>query len=215
MTTAVLLASALALSFLPTPLTPPASASSHASRVSSVSMKDWSRRKTLAETAGGAADQGASAVGLTGTIPVVFQQGNDTLRTMAIVGQPLSAVAAQAGQYIKYQCGKGECGTCAVRVDGEWIRTCSVKVPFVEEGSEYNVYVRPSMVAKGKKSSRFFSFRSFIAGARNNILGMVGFVREGRKSGNRFNERINAEKVLMAKVAAKKAAKEAAAKQGK
>ena len=44
---------------------------------------------------------------------------------------------------------------------------------------------------------------------------MVGFVREGRKSGNRFNERINAEKVLMAKVAAKKAAKEAAAKQGK
>lgn len=57
--------------------------------------------------------------------------------------------------------------------------------------------------------------RSFIAGARNNILGMVGFVREGRKSGNRFNERINAEKVLMAKVAAKRAAKEAAAKQGK
>ena len=44
---------------------------------------------------------------------------------------------------------------------------------------------------------------------------MVGFVREGRKSGKRFNERINAEKELMAKVAAKKAAKEAAAKQGK
>ena len=53
--------------------------------------------------------------------------------------------------------------------------------------------------------------RSFIAGARNNILGMVGFVREGRKSGGRFNERINSEKELMAKVAAKKAAKAAAA----
>ena len=33
-------------------------------------------------------------------------------------------VAAQSGQYIKYQCKKGQCGTCEVRVDGKWIRTC-------------------------------------------------------------------------------------------
>ena len=116
------------------------------------------------------------------------------MSTMAFAGQPLKEVAAQAGQYIKYQCGKGECGTCEVcvfparhctlwatrfarrpvarllshsfvrccrqvRVDGNWIRTCSVKVPFVPKGEQYSVYVRPSMVPKGKKSSRFFSFR--------------------------------------------------------
>ena len=86
------------------------------------------RSQTLAETTGGASDRGAAAVGLVGTIPVEFTQGNDTVSTMAFVGQPLSEVAAQAGQFIKYKCRKGECGTCAVRVDGEWIRTCTVKV---------------------------------------------------------------------------------------
>jgi len=102
-----------------------------------VMKKKWDRRKTLAETVGGASDQGASAVGLVGTIPVAFEQGNATRTTMAIVGQPLGDVAAQAGQFIKYQCRKGECGTCAVRVDGQWIRTCSVKVPHVPKGETY------------------------------------------------------------------------------
>ena len=106
----------------------------------------WLSRQTLSETVGGAGEQGAQAVGLTGTIAVEFSQGNDTVATKAYVGQPLSEVcvawrslralvgigrpglaqvAAQAGQYIKYKCRKGECGTCEVRVDGKWIRTCS------------------------------------------------------------------------------------------
>jgi hypothetical protein len=170
-----------------------------------VVMKDWSKRKTLAETEGGAADKGAAAVGLIGDIPVVFSQGNSTLETMALQGQPLSEVAAQAGQYIKYKCGKGECGTCEVRVDGQWIRTCSVKVPYVPKGESYDVFVRPSMVGPSKKSSRFFSFRSFLAGAKNNLLGMVGFVREGRKSKGAFDERMAREAAIAAKVAAKKA----------
>lgn len=125
---------------------------------------------------------------------------------MALAGQPLSEVAAQAGQYIKYKCGKGECGTCEVRVDGQWIRTCSVQVPYVAPGEEYNVHVRPSM-AKAKSSGRFFSFRSFIAGAKNNILGMVGFVKEGRASRARFQERIGAEEELAKLVAMRKAQK--------
>ena len=57
-----------------------------------------SRSQTLAEKEGGKDDHGAGAVGLTGTIPVVFEQGNETLRTMAHVGQKLSSVASQAGQ---------------------------------------------------------------------------------------------------------------------
>ena len=48
--------------------------------------------QTLAEKEGGADILGAAGVGLTGTIPVVFRQGNDTLTTMATAGQPLSSV---------------------------------------------------------------------------------------------------------------------------
>ena len=167
-------------------------------------------KQTLAETTGGAASQGHAAVGLSGTIPVVFEQGNNTeaARTMALSGQPLSEVAAQAGQFIKYKCRKGECGTCEVRVDGQWIRTCTATVPFVELGSEYRVHVRASM-AKAKKSSRFFSPASFVAGFKNNVLGMVGFVREGRKSESHFRERIVAERALMEQVKARKAARDA------
>lgn len=97
-------------------------------------------------------------MGLIGTIPVEFTQGNETRTTMAIQGQTLSSAAAQAGQFIKYKCGKGECGTCEVRVDGQWIRTCSMKVPYVPKGEKYSVWVRPGM-KKSKKSSTFFSFR--------------------------------------------------------
>mmetsp|Transcript_5514 Transcript_5514/g.14573 ORF Transcript_5514/g.14573 Transcript_5514/m.14573 type:complete len:219 (-) Transcript_5514:139-795(-) len=178
-------------------------------RIASPLMKKWEKRQTLADTMGGASDTGFDAVGLEGTIPVVFTQGNDTMQTMASQGQKLSAVAAQAGQYIKYKCGKGECGTCEVRVDGQWIRTCTAKVPYMPKGESYEVYVRPTMT-KTKKSSRFFSFRSFIAGAKNNILGMIGFVREGRKSKNQFKERIQREDDITAMVAARKAAKAAA-----
>ena len=169
------------------------------------------RTQTLSDTVGGAADLGAEAVGLSGTVPVVFTQGNETRQTMAFQGQALSAVAAQAGQYIKYKCGKGECGTCEVRVDGQWIRTCSVKVPYVPAGQSYEVHVRPGM-KKSKKASRFFSFRSFIAGAKNNILGMVGFVREGRKSKGAFSERLQREEDILALAAAKRAARLAAEK---
>ena len=49
--------------------------------------------------------------------------------------------------------------------------------------------------------------RSFVAGAKNNILGMVGFVREGRKSKGAFQERMDIEKDILARAAAKKAAR--------
>lgn len=168
--------------------------------------------QTLADTTGGATERGAKGVGLIGTIPVVFSQGNETRETMAIVGQPLSEVAAQAGQFIKYKCGKGECGTCEVRVDGQWIRTCSSKVPHVPKGEQYKVHVRPGM-KKAKKASRFFSFKSFLAGAKNNIIGMVGFVREGRKAQGEFDARLQREAELLEQARAKKAARQTGGKQ--
>ncbi|KAG8461205.1 hypothetical protein KFE25_002394 [Diacronema lutheri] len=192
---------ALACGFAPPPRAAPARWNAR-----TVTMKDWSKRETLADKAGGLMDKGAEAVGLIGTVPVEFVQGNNTLKTMAMANQPLSEVAAQAGQFIKYKCGKGECGTCEVRVDGQWIRTCSTRVPGLSKGEVYRVHVRGTMV-QSKKSSRFFSIRSFFAGFKNNVLGMVGFVREGRKSGGRFNERLSEEARIAQIVADKKAAK--------
>lgn len=52
--------------------------------------------------------------------------------------------------------------------------------------------------------------RSFLAGFKNNVLGMVGFVREGRRSGDQFNERLENEKRILQIAAEKKAAKKAA-----
>jgi hypothetical protein len=115
-------------------------------------------------------------------------------------------VAAQAGQFVKYKCLKGECGTCEVQVDGKWIRTCVTRVPALPPGEAFEVRVRGSMVAS-KAASRFFSIRSFIAGFRNNLLGMIGFVREGRKSTNQFQQRLDNERRLLEIAAAKKAAK--------
>jgi len=182
-------------------------ARSPSSRTVDVTMKKtWSRRETLAEKGGGLEDKGAEAVGLSGTIPVEFEHSDVKLKTMAMPGQPLSEVASQAGQYIKYKCKKGECGTCEVRVDGQWVRTCVATIPYVEKGETYKVHVRTSM-KQGKKSSRFFSLRSFYDGFKNNVLGMVGFVREGRKSQSAFDERIANEKKLLEEVKRRKAEK--------
>ncbi|KAJ1488270.1 hypothetical protein T484DRAFT_1939608 [Baffinella frigidus] len=130
-------------------------------------------------------------------------------KTMALLGQPLGDVAAQAGQPIKYLCKKGECGTCEVRIDGKWVRTCVSKVPSVPAGEALNVFVRAAKITK--KATAFFSFTSFLAGFRNNLLGMFGFVTEGFKGKKNFDDRIGAEAELAAKVAARKAAKAKAA----
>lgn len=69
----------------------------------------WKKKQTLAEEA---PTLDLEAKGIKGTINVRFQQGNATKLYLARPGQPLRDVALQAGQFIKYGCGKGECGTC-------------------------------------------------------------------------------------------------------
>jgi hypothetical protein len=198
---------ALAMGFSPAPRAPMGSTrSATRSAPASITMKKWEKRQTLADTTGGVASVGEGAVGLIGNVPVTFTQGNESISTKAIVGQPLSEVASQCGQYIKYQCRKGECGTCEVRINGQWTRTCVTKVPHVAQGETFAVHVRGSMV-KTAKSSRFYSFKSILAGAKNNLLGMVGFVREGKRSDATFKHRIDSEKELLEKVKARKAAR--------
>lgn len=172
-----------------------------------MAVKDWSKRKTLAEEAGHASEGRFQEAGLIGSVPVEFKQGDIVLSTMAIAGQPLSQVAIQAGQVIKYQCRKGQCGTCEVAVNGGSVRVCQALVPSsLADGETYVVEV-PMGKVKAKKQSRFFSIRSFFDGFRNNFMGIIGFVRYGRKEKENFKERMSSEQQLKAMVAAKKAAR--------
>jgi len=156
----------------------------------------WKKKKTLAEEldAGGVKD--LSQIGLKGNVAVVFKQANETKSTMAIEGQLLRDVASQAGQFIKYGCGKGECGTCECLVDGKWIRPCTTKVPAVPQGQEYVVQVKQVKSGKAASSGKFYSARSFVMGFYNNLIGMVGFVKYRRNAKNNRNERKDYEDLI-------------------
>ncbi|CAM9243974.1 unnamed protein product [Heterosigma akashiwo] len=152
----------------------------------------WKKQQTLADQLGIDSKSDPQQAGLVGDIPVVFKQGNDTLTTLAIAGQPISAVAAQAGQFIRYGCKKGECGTCEVNCDGKWVRPCVDKLPAAAPGKKLVIQVK-AIKAKSKSSGKFFSFRSFIMGFWNNLLGMFGFVKQRRAAKKNWEERIEME----------------------
>ena len=161
----------------------------------------WKKKQTLEK------GEKAEDVGLVGTVPVVFKQGNDTKTTLAIVGQPLSDVAAQAGQYIKYGCGKGECGTCESLCNGKWVRPCSTTVPAdLAPGEELVITIKQTK-NKSKSSGKFYSAKSFVMGAYNNILGMVGFVKTRKYASKNWEERQDYESLIAKRVAEKKAAR--------
>ena len=120
----------------------------------------WKKKETLADSAG---DMSDDEKGLVGTIPVVFKQGNETRRTLASPGQPLSFVAAQAGQPIRYGCKKGECGTCECMANGKWIRPCVESVPDWAPGQELVLNIK-ALKNKSKSSGKFYSVKSFFMG---------------------------------------------------
>lgn len=158
----------------------------------------WKKKKTLAEEAG-------TGIGLVGNIPVVFRQGNETRRTLALAGSPLSFAAAQAGQAIRYGCKKGECGTCEALCNGKWIRPCVAVIPELPAGEEFVLVVKE--IKKAKSSGKFFSVRSFIMGFYNNLLGMVGFVKQRRAAKKNFQERLELEEMIRKKALEKKNAR--------
>ena len=142
--------------------------------------------------------------GLAGAIQVLFKQGNATKMTRAEVGTPLSEVASQADQFIRYKCKKGECGTCEVQVNGKWVRTCVATVPYVENNL-FEVTVKPTMMKGQGKASKFYSLKSFVMGWYNNILGMVGFVKTSATEGKNFRDRLDGEDEVARLVAERKA----------
>lgn len=147
----------------------------------------WKKKETI-----GGGDLDDTKKGLIGTVQVVFKQGNATRSTMAIPGQPISDVASQAGQFIKYGCGKGECGTCESLCNGKWIRPCQAVVPADAVGDDLVIQVK-EIKAKKTNSGKFYSVRSFFMGFYNNALGMVGFVKARRAAKKNWEERIEYE----------------------
>lgn len=126
----------------------------------------WKKKATLEELTGGTTD--LTKKGLKGDIPVIFKQGNETKTTKAFAGQPVRDVAIQAGQFIKYGCGKGECGTCECLVDGQWIRPCQAVVPPMPVGQDYIIQVKV-VKSKAVSSGKFYTAKSMVLGFWNNL----------------------------------------------
>lgn len=162
----------------------------------------WKKKETI-----GGGDFDNKDKGLIGTIPVVFKQGNETRSTVAIVGQPLSDVASQAGQFIKYGCGKGECGTCEALCNGKWIRPCVEGVPADLAPGEELVILIKELKSKSTSSGKFYSVRSFFMGFYNNLLGMVGFVKTRKLAKKNWEDRQQYEDLIRQKTLEKKLAK--------
>jgi len=165
----------------------------------------WVKKQTLAESGGDVKSLGEYNVGLKGAIPVLFKQGNETITTKAWAGQPIRDVASQAGQYIQYGCGKGECGTCECMMNGKWIRPCVESVPAtdVSAGGELVLQIK-AIKNKSTGSGTFFSIKSFLMGFWNNILGMMGFVKFRKKADANWNERKDYETLIAQKTLEKK-----------
>lgn len=173
----------------------------------------WKKKATLADITG-TGELSAEDKGLAGAIPITFQQGKGEsatfIETSAMPGQPLKLVASQAGQYIKYGCGKGECGTCESLCNGKYLRPCVDVVPTdLEPDAETGKYASLVIQVKGTKakvvsSGKFFSAKSFLLGFWNNLLGMGGFVRDRRRAKKNYQERITNEEEIMRLTAEKK-----------
>lgn len=171
----------------------------------------WKKKETLAEKDGGKGPVHYDDIGIKGNIPVVFRMGNETKTTMAFVGQPIKDLASQSGQFIKYGCGKGECGTCEALCNGKWIRPCTAVIPAdLDPGMDYVIQVK-DVKAKRKSSGKFYSVKSFFMGFYNNLLGMVGFVLTRRQAKKNFDERMEFEDLVQKLAQEKKTAKAKAA----
>lgn len=62
-------------------------------------------------------------------------------KVTAAAGQPLKDVALAAKIPIKYNCKKGECGTCEVDLNGKKVRTCVGIVPRGARKNEVTIKV--------------------------------------------------------------------------
>lgn len=181
----------------------------------------WKKIATLAD--GEEGDLDSTEKGLAGTVPITFQMGKGEdatkIQTTAMPGQSLKLVASQAGQYIKYGCGKGECGTCESLCNGKYLRPCVDVVPTdLDADPETGKYEPLVIMVKGTKmkvvsSGKFFSVKSFLLGFWNNLLGMGGLVRDRRAAKKNWQARMDNEDAIKQLTEAKKKKRAEEAKQ--
>lgn len=60
-------------------------------------------------------------------VVVTFQPGNKQVQ--AVAGQQMKEVVRAGRMNVKYNCSKGECGTCEILVDGRKARACTTRLP--------------------------------------------------------------------------------------
>jgi len=162
----------------------------------------WKKQKTLVETEG---DINPQDKGIVGTTRIVFKCGEASISTLASPGDPIRDVASQAGQFIKYGCGKGECGTCESKCGTSYIKPCIAVVPGdIADGEDYVIEVK-EVKNKARSSGKFYSVRSFLMGFYNNVLGMFAFVKTRKSANNNYNDRIEFEAMIARKAAERKA----------
>eukprot|EP00580_Thalassiosira_gravida_P002847 CAMPEP_0201608886 /NCGR_PEP_ID=MMETSP0492-20130828/9431_1 /ASSEMBLY_ACC=CAM_ASM_000837 /TAXON_ID=420259 /ORGANISM="Thalassiosira gravida, Strain GMp14c1" /LENGTH=241 /DNA_ID=CAMNT_0048073923 /DNA_START=66 /DNA_END=791 /DNA_ORIENTATION=- len=164
----------------------------------------WKKKATLAEESGSLSIE---EKGLKGAVPITFQQGKGEkatfIETAAMPGQPLKLVASQAGQFIKYGCGKGECGTCESLCNGKYLRPCIDSVPTdLEIDPETGEYETMVIQVKGTRakvisSGKFYSVKSIFIGFWNNLLGMGGLVRDRRAAKKNWQDRMSKEDEIL------------------
>jgi ferredoxin len=78
--------------------------------------------------------------------PVTVQfVGGKTVQ--ALPGQRLSLIAKSAGAKIAYNCREGDCGTCAVKINGKKVNTCQTSLPVQPTTKPYVVEI----LGKGRK----------------------------------------------------------------
>ena len=135
-----------------------------------------------------------------------FSQGGQNLTTAALPGQPLAAArdGGGAGRPLPVPT-RATVPPCEVHANGQAVRTPpdgGARAPPARRTSS-----RCRCAAKTKKASRFFSIKSWGAGFKNNLLGMVVKTRAGRKEKEAFNDRMSEEQRIKLALAAKKAAK--------
>lgn len=169
----------------------------------------WKKKETLAEKT---SDMNPEDKGIKGDITVLFRTGNETKQSLGFAGQPLKDVASQCGQFIKYGCGKGECGTCEALCNGKYIRPCinTVDMRLIDPESNSITLVLKEVKNKSKSSGKFFSIKSFFKGFYNNLLGMVGLVVSRRAAKKNYQERMEFEDLIAQRTLEKKKARLAA-----
>ena len=62
-------------------------------------------------------------------------------RVKALPGQKISMIAQSAGVGIKYDCKRGDCGTCTISFGGKIVKACQTTLPITGSTKSYTITV--------------------------------------------------------------------------